>query len=753
MSAPAVTTVPVRGMHCASCAATVTKTLSALPGVADASVNIATERVRVAYDPQRVGLEEMASAVAGVGYELLATEEQNDAATGGRPTTAARDRATLREAQGRLFFAWLFTLPIMLIMAGSWVFGSPWPSPFVHRLLMVVLAFPVLFAVGGETMQFALRAARRGAANMDVLIALGTLAAYATGILALFTPLASFAGVAAMIMAFHLTGRYLEARAKGRASEAIQRLLQLGAKSARVVLEGNEVEVPIEQVQVGDLLAVRPGEKIPTDGEIVDGSSSVDESMATGEPVPVRKEAGDEVIGATVNQSGRLLVRASRVGADTFLAQVVRLVEECQTTKVPIQQLADRVTAFFVPAALLIAGATFAVWMLFADAAGRWVVGAATVLPWVNPDLGTLSLAIFATVAVLVIACPCALGLATPTALMVGTGKGAEAGILFRTGASLQALVTADIVVFDKTGTLTAGRPEVTDVRPLPGVADNELLALAAAVEQYSEHPLAGAIVATAQKRAIELASAADFEAITGRGAHANVDGKPVMVGSPRFLHDAGVELSTLNETIAEIEATARTVVAVAADGKALGVLAVSDPLKPGAASTVAELRRLGLQAWMLTGDNHRTASAVAKATGIDNVEAELLPEEKLAVVRRLQDQGHHVVMVGDGINDAPSLTQANVGIAIGTGTDIAIEAADVTLVRGDLESVPRAVQLARATFRTIRQNLFWAFFYNLIAVPLAMLGLLHPVIAELAMALSSLTVVGNALRLRRQRV
>lgn len=753
MSAPTVTTLPVRGMHCASCAATVTRTLSALPGVADASVNIATERVRVAYDPQRVALQDMASAVAGVGFELLATAEPSDTAAGSRPTTAARDRAKLREAQGRLFFAWLFTLPIMLIMAGSWAFGSPWPSPFVHRLLMVVLAFPVLFAVGSETMQFALRAARRGAANMDVLIALGTLAAYTTGILALFTPLASFAGVAAMIMAFHLTGRYLEARAKGRASEAIQRLLQLGAKNARVVLEGNEVEVPIEQVQVGDLLAVRPGEKIPTDGEVVDGNSSVDESMATGEPVPVRKQAGDEVIGATVNQSGRLLVRASRVGADTFLAQVVRLVEECQTTKVPIQQLADRVTAFFVPAALLIAGATFALWMLFADAAGRWVVGAATVLPWVNPDLGTLSLAIFATVAVLVIACPCALGLATPTALMVGTGKGAEAGILFRTGASLQALVTADVVVFDKTGTLTAGRPEVTDLRPIPGVADGKLLAVAAAVEQYSEHPLARAIVATAQKRGIELASAADFEAITGRGVRANVSGEPVIVGSPRFLQDAGVELSALQETIAAIEATARTVVAVAAGGKALGVLGVSDPLKPGAASTVAELRRLGLQAWMLTGDNYRTAAAVAKATGIDNVEAELLPDEKLAVVRRLQEQGRHVVMVGDGINDAPSLTQANVGIAIGTGTDIAIEAADVTLVRGDLESVPRAVQLARATFRTIRQNLFWAFFYNLIAVPLAMLGLLHPVIAELAMALSSLTVVGNALRLRRQRV
>ncbi len=688
--------------------------------------------------------------MAAAGFELVQEANSQAGANSGAPAT---DRAQLREAQGRLFFAWLFTLPIMLIMAASWAFGSPWPSPLLHKLLMIVLAFPVLFTVGSETMRFALGAVRRGAANTDVLIALGTLAAYSTGVLALFTPVASLAGVAAMIMSFHLTGRFLEARAKGRVSGAIQRLLELGAKRARVLVRGEELDVPIEQVQVGDLLAIRPGEKIPTDGEVLEGTSAVDESMATGEPIPVTKEPGDVVIGATVNQNGRLLVRATRVGADTFLAQVVRLVQECQTTKVPIQQLADSVTAIFVPAGLLVAAGTFLVWVLFPDTMGGLVDAAASVLPWVNPELGAVSLAIFATVAVLVIACPCALGLATPTALTVGTGKGAEAGILFRSGATIQTLVDCDVVVFDKTGTLTVGRPEVTDIHPAASVPDNELLVTAGAVEKLSEHPLAGAIVAAAKSGGLRLPIASDFEAVPGGGARARVEGEEVLVGSPAFVQQAGIELAQLQDTAEAIEAAARTVVAVARNGKLVGLLGISDPLKPDSAAAVAELRGLGLEAWMLTGDNHRTAAAVAQQAGIENVEAELLPDQKLDLIRKLQDEGRRVVMVGDGINDAPSLTQAHVGIAIGSGTDIAIEAADITLVRGNLAGVSQAVRLARATFRTIRQNLFWAFFYNLIAVPIAMLGLLHPVIAEIAMAFSSLTVVGNALRLRQHRI
>ena len=725
-----VLTLPVKGMHCASCAANVSKTLCALPGVEEANVNLAAEKVRVAFDPARVRLHELAAAVADAGYSLIV--DQPAAAPGvPAPAADAEDRARLREAQGRLFFAWLFTLPIMIIMAAGWVFGQPWPSPLLHRLSMLVLAFPVVFVVGGRTQAQALAALRRGSANMDVLIAMGTLAAYATGLLALFTPIASFAGISAMIMAFHLTGRYLETRARGRASEAIRRLLRLGARSARVLRDGREVQVPIEEVHVGDLMVVLPGEKIPTDGEVVEGDSAVDESMATGESIPVAKAPGDEVIGATVNQHGRIVVRATRVGADTFLAQVVRMVEECQATKVPVQELADRVTAVFVPAAAAIAALTFFVWLVAAEPLRSWLGAVAGWLPWVNPSMGAVSLAIFAAVAVLVIACPCALGLATPTALMVGTGRGAEAGILFRSGAALQTLVDADVVVFDKTGTLTLGRPEVVDVLPAPGVSEQELLRLAAAVERASEHPLARAVVAAARQRGVEPEPAQAARALTGRGARGLVDGQ-------------------LRESVAGIEQQARTAVLVACGDRAVGVLGIADPLKPEAREAIEGLRRLGLEPWMLTGDNERTAQAIASQAGIDKVAAQLLPQDKLEVIRRLQAAGHRVVMVGDGINDAPSLTQADVGIAIGTGTDIAIEAADVTLVRGDLRGLAQAVRLARATFRTIRQNLFWAFFYNLVAVPAAMAGLLHPVIAELAMAASSLTVVGNALRLRR---
>jgi Cu+-exporting ATPase len=739
----------VRGMHCASCATNVSRALAAVPGVAEANVNLATEQVRVNFDSDPVAVETLITAVHDVGFELVPP-----APGASRPApSGAADRAQVREAQGRLFFAWLFTLPIMLIMAGSWAFGSPWPSPFVHLLLMLVLAFPVVFVVGNETLTGALAAIGRRIPNMDVLIALGTLAAYLTGILAIFTSLTSFAGIAAMIMAFHMTGRYMEARAKGRASEAIRKLIELGAKTARIIEDGVEREVPIEAVRVDDVMVVRPGEKIPTDGTVTEGSSALDESMATGEPLPVAKGVGDEVIGATVNQHGRILVRATRVGADTFLAQVVRLVEDCQTTKVPVQLLADRVTAVFVPTALAIAALTFLAWLVAPTTMGAAAAALSDIMPWLGQDLGRLSMAVFAAVAVLVIACPCALGLATPTALMVGTGRAAENGVLFRSGAALQTLVGADLIAFDKTGTLTAGKPDVVAIHAADGRDETEVLRWAAAAETGSGHPLASAIVRAATDRGLEIPVLETMSAVTGRGIDAMVAGARVQVGSARFLREQGHPTDALDAAIAAATAAAQTVVVVAVDNAVIGVLGVSDPLAAGSTEAVAALQKLGLEPVMLTGDNEQTARAIAASVGITHVEAGLLPDEKLEHIRRLQQEGRCVVMVGDGINDAPSLAQADVGVAIGTGTDVAIEAADVTLVRGDLRAAVTAVRLSRATLASIRQNLFWAFFYNVVAIPLAMLGLLHPVIAELAMALSSLTVVGNALRLRRARL
>ncbi len=740
-----VRSLPVRGMHCASCAGSVARALQALPGVEDATVNLATERVRVEFDSGSVELAALAEAVSSAGFELVMETPR------AAPTAAeANGRGALREAQGRVFFAWLFTLPIMLIMASSWAFGSPWPDPLLHQLLMLVLAFPVLFVVGNETLSSAAAAVRRRSPNMDVLIALGTLAAYGSGLLALFTPIASFSGIAAMIMAFHLTGRYIETKARGRASDAIRRLVELGAKSARVEVDGEEREVGIEDVGVGDVMVVRPGERVPTDGVVVEGSSAIDESMATGEPLPVAKQPGDEVIGATLNQRGRLRVRATRIGNDTFLAQVIQLVEQCQSTRVPIQLLADRVTAVFVPTSLLIASLTFVGWVVAPNALGAVAHTAATVLPWVNPDLGTVSLAVFAAVAVLVIACPCALGLATPTALMVGTGRAAESGILFRSGAALQTLVDADVIALDKTGTLTAGRTQLTGVTVAAGGNETEVLRMAAAVEDASEHPLATAVVEAARIRGLDLPVAEEFEAVVGRGVIARVQGRHVIVGSPAMMGEQDIGLGALDAEATRVERAAETAIVVAIDGEARAVLAISDPLKDDSAAAVKQLRELGLEPLMLTGDNERTARAVAERVGIVEVEAGLMPGTKLERIRRHQEDGKKVVMVGDGINDAPALTQADVGVAIGTGTDIAIEAADVTVVRGDLESVARAVRIACRTFAIIRQNLFWAFFYNVVAIPVAILGLLHPVLAELAMALSSLTVVGNALRLRR---
>jgi Cu+-exporting ATPase len=754
--------LPIGGMTCASCVAHVEEALAKVPGVLHVSVNLATEKAAVEYIPTITGLDDFRRAVAEVGYEVLPTAEEQ------AEEKLSREMRKMQDARRRMLLAWTFAVPIILWMLPEMLAGVAWPNEVVFKLGMLLLAMPVLFWVGQHTYVAAWRSTIHGAPNMDALIAMGTGASFLTGIATFFAPIPSYAGVAGMIMAFHLTGRYVEASAKGRASQAIRKLLELGAKTARILVDGEEREVHIDEVQPGDVMVVRPGEKIPTDGIVVEGESAVDESMATGESMPVNKHPGDEVIGATVNQDGLLKVRATRVGKDTFLAQVVRLVEQAQGTKVPIQAFADRVTAVFVPVVLIVALFTFLAWLLFPDTLRPIAVWASRFLPWVNPNLNTFTLALITAVSVLVIACPCALGLATPTALMVGSGMGAENGILIRSGEAIQAMRDVRVVVFDKTGTLTKGKPEVTDVialspnppSPFPlsqfwergqGEGGEGLLHWAASVEVGSEHPLGKAIVRRAEEQGIVPGELRDFEAVRGKGVRGTVEGKSVLVGNRTLLEEHGVAVAAMEDEMRRLEDEGKTAMLVAVDGELLGLLAVADTLKDDAVAAVRELRALGLQTAMITGDNQRTARAIARQVGIDHVLAEVLPEDKLREVQRLQEETDGLVaMVGDGINDAPALAQADVGIAIGTGTDIAIEAADITLVRGDLSGVVSAVKLSRATFNKVVQGLFWAFFYNVVMIPLAILGMMHPVLAEIAMATSSVTVVTNANLLRR---
>ena len=735
-------TLPIGGMTCASCAAHVEGSLSEVPGVLSANVNLATERASVTFIPGLAGLDDFKQAVAESGYQVLEIEE-----TGGEAETDQEERK-MQAARFRMWVAWGFTVPITVWLFAEMFFGIVWPNAVVYNLGMIVLALPVLFWVGRRTYRGAWAAVTHGHANMDTLIALGTGVSLLTGPASFFAPVANYAGVAAMIMAFHLTGRYVEETAKGRASQAIRKLLELGAKTARVLRDGQEVEIPIEAVQSGDVMVVRPGEKIPTDGGIIEGESSIDESMATGESMPVNKHPGDEVIGATVNQAGLLKVKATKVGKDTFLAQVIKMVEECQGSKVPIQEFADKVTGIFVPVVIGIALLTALAWVILPE----WMqplVGAGTFLPWVDLNLGVITLAIVSMVAVLVIACPCALGLATPTALMVGSGMGAEHGILIRSGEAIQTLKDIRVVIFDKTGTITKGKPEVTDILPADGFDARVVLHASASVERGSEHPLGRSIVEKAQVESLNLEEPQEFQAIRGKGVVAQVGDQRVLVGSRRLMADDGVDAAPLEDSLVRLEKEAKTAMLVAVGDKLAGVIAVADTLKDESTDAIQELHHMGIQTAMITGDNRRTAQAIARQVGIDHVLAEVLPDGKVAEVQKLQSQFGRVAFVGDGINDAPALTQANVGIAIGTGTDIAIEASDVTLVRGELSGVVEAINLSRATFRRIKQNLFWAFFYNTAMLPLAVIGWMHPVLAEIAMATSSVTVVGNANRLR----
>ncbi|MBI4557945.1 MAG: copper-translocating P-type ATPase [Candidatus Hydrogenedentes bacterium] len=733
-------------MHCASCVHTVESALKRVPGVADAVVNLTTEEARVRFDPTAASIPAMVQAIEQAGY-------------GAREKTAeveaqAQDEAALalRAAQRRLLLAWLLTGPVavLMIIHMSHVLHLPYFEWFE-----VALAVPVLAIAGAQTYRQAVRSFVNFQPNMDALIAIGTGSAFVTGPLSLMgLPVASYTAVGAMIMAFHLTGRYLEARARGRASQAIRRLLELGAKTARVIRSDAEVEIPISELNVGDVVVIRPGEKIPADGKVLSGASAVDESMATGESLPVEKSPGGEVIGATVNTTGVLYVRVSRVGKDTFLAQVVKFVQEAQSAKVPIQAFVDQVTAVFVPIILLIALVTFLAWLVFPDAMLAMATALAAYLPWVhaqNASPGTL--AAFAAVAVLVIACPCAMGLATPTALLVGTGTGAARGILIRSGEAIQTMRSIRVVCLDKTGTLTTGKLSVTDVVPVPERTREEVLRWAASVERNSEHPIAAAVVRYAAEQSIEAMDASGFAAVPGKGAEARASDAVVHVGKDAYLADLGVNLSEIRETVDKLQAEGKTTVLVAVDRQVVGAVGVADTPKPEAASAVRALKEMGLQVAMITGDNARTAHTVAQQLGIERVLADVLPGEKAEAVKQLQREVGPVAMVRDGINDAAALVQADVGIALGTGTDIAIESADLTLIRGDLSTLVTAIRLSQATFRKIQQNLVWAFGYNLLAIPLAVLGLLHPLIAELAMAVSSLNVVGNSLRLRKFRV
>lgn len=712
----------IGGMHCASCVLLNEQAIKSVPGVKDASVNFAMRSASVEFDEARTDERAIHAAVERGGYRV----EMGDLAA-----QHEHARRELKEVKSNAIWAVsLASITAVLAMAGI-RFGFAILGMDFSLIIQLVLSAVVIFWFGREFHLGMLKKLKRFQADMNTLVSMGTLAAFAFSIYGLIAGgMGSYFETGAVVAALILLGRYFEARSRGSAGEAIEKIAQLGAKTAHVVHGGREMELPIADVKIGDLLRIRPGEKIPVDGEIAAGATSIDESMLTGESMPVEKGIGAEVFGATLNISGSFDMKAKKVGNDTMLAQIVKMVSDAQTQKAPIERLADRISSVFVPIVLVAAVATFALWFVLTDDLAR---------------------AITSAVAVLVVACPCALGLATPTAVMVGTGEGAKRGVLIKNGASLEKGRRIDVVVFDKTGTLTEGRPNVTDVAAASGIVEDDLLAVAAGVERFSEHPLARAVMEKAREKNVQPRTISDFSNVAGKGIIGKLDGKTVAVGSIRFAEERQVALGEFEKEIRRFEAGARSILTVTEEGKLIGLLAVADKVKADAKTAIGSLVNAGMRAVMITGDNEATANAVAKALGIDRVIAHVLPQDKAAEIRKLQAQGLKVAFVGDGINDAPALVQADLGVAMGTGTDIAIESGDIVLVKGSPAKVVEAIGLAKTTFHTIRQNLSWAFFYNIVAIPFAAFGFLNPMIAGVAMAASSVSVVGNSLRIKRK--